>query len=167
MVGEDFNAFGFGGKSRVPAWIRRPAAPPLRGTRIANALVDLHLDSRRVTNRASDPNNWSITGGTNTIPQTGDSLVFDAATPIAVKNDLPAGFELDGIDINPGSGGSITITGNSFSLPDGGTSFWNPRRRSAQVSPWRGGCAQVVNPGTALTVLRHHSEGISGNGSLI
>ena len=119
------------------------------------------------TNRASDPNNWSITGGTNTIPQTGDSLVFDAATPIAVNNDLPAGIEADVIDINPGSGGSITITGNSFALPDGGTISLDSGSATIGVGiTLEGGVSAVVNPGSALTLSGIISEGILGSGSL-
>ena len=149
--GKIFNAFGFGGKSRVPGMIpigRRHLR--LRGTRIANALVDLHLDRRagRPT-AASDPNNWSITA-VHTIPQTGDSLVFDAATPIAVQNDLPAGTQLGGIDINPGSGGCVTITGNSFALPDGGALTLESGAATISANIVMGGelCA-VVNPGCA------------------
>ena len=86
----------------------------------------------------------------DTAPVAGDSLVFDAATPIAVNNDLPAGIELDAIDINPGSGGSITITGNSFALPDGGTisSGFGLRDDRRRYHPGAGAFA-VVNPGCA------------------
>ena len=80
----------------------------------------------------------------------GDSLDFPSATLIAVQNDLPAGFELGGIDISPGSGGCVTITGNSFALPDGGALTLESGAATISANITLGGelCA-VVNPGCA------------------
>ena len=84
-----------------------------------------------------------------------------------MQNDLPAGFELGGIGINPGSGGCVTITGNSFSLPDGGTLTLDSGAATISANITLGGelCA-VVNPGCALTVSGILSESIPGNGWL-
>ena len=68
---------------------------------------------------ASDPVNWVNSSGQHVAPVAGDSLVFSGAAQTVLQNDLPAGTQLGGIEINPGSGGCVTITGNSFSLPDG------------------------------------------------
>ena len=87
-------------------------------------------------------------------PVVGDSLQFPSATQTTVQNDLPAGFELGGIEINPGSGGCVTITGNSFSLADGGTISLDSGSVTISGKHHSGGraVAAVVSPGRQLTL---------------
>ena len=100
-------------------------------------------------------------------PVVGDSLQFSSATQTTVQNDLPAGFELGGIEINPGSGGCVTITGNSFSLANGGTLTLESGSATISANIVMGGelCA-VVSPGSAMTLSGVLSESVPGNGWL-
>ena len=99
-------------------------------------------------------------------PVAGDSLQFPLATQTTVQNDLPAGFELGGLGINPGSGGCVTITGNSFSLPDGGTLTLESGAATISANFTLGGELCGRKSGMHLTVSGILSESIPGNGWL-
>jgi autotransporter-associated beta strand protein len=116
---------------------------------------------------ASDPVNWVNSSGQHVAPVAGDVLQFLSAAQTVLQNDLPAGTQLGGIDVNPGPGGTVTITGNNFALPDGGAVTLESGSAAISANITLDGelCA-VVNPGSTLTVSGVLSESTPGNGSL-